>query len=309
MISCKINDNNKGELINIVAKSKGRNRKTKFDNIKTLLLEKFGNLTSNGDFENDFATGYIFEYFNPDPSNIDPEFTKKAIFESLYDIKNNESIAEVEDKRIYGVENTPNILSSKMLSYKYGGAQEILNKHKQHVKSDVIKHAFVNVQSQKYAKTQQDVTNGIIEYQQELWEQIVYYLNTYVFTNEKDKLPKNLFAKPESGYIYNGTLENYQSSIASALTFNGTLTTSKLKELNSKDKKQGKKLEQDQAYINAFNAFNTLQHFDSLLKEIFGRNVSINEFYVGRLTANHKYKFNNINAMQQSWNTNETTSI
>lgn len=309
MISCKINDNNKGQLINIVAKARGRDRKTKFDNIKTLLLEKFGNLTSNGDFENDFATGYIFEYFNPDPSNIDPEFTKKAIFESLYDIKNNESIAEVEDKRIYGVENTPNILSSKMLSYKYGGAQEILNKHKQHVKSDVIKHAFVNVQSQTYAKTQQDVTNGIIKYQQELWKQIVHYLNNYVFTNEKDRLPENLFTETESGYIYNGTLENHQSNIASALTFNGTLTTSKLKELNSKEHKQNKKIEQDQAHINAFNAFNTLQHFDSLLKEIFGRNVSINEFYVGRLTANHKYKFNNINAMQQSWNTNETTTI
>lgn len=310
MKSCKINTSNIGQLENIVAKAKGRTRKTKFDDIKRLLLEKFESLSSNGDFENDTATGYIFEFFNPDPSNIDPEFTKKAIFESLYDIKNNESIAEVEDKRIYGVENTPNILSSKMLSYKYGGAQEILNKHKQHVKSDVIKHAFVNVQSQRYAKTQQDVTNGIIEYQQELWKQIVHYLNNYVFTNEKDKLPLDLFTKTLSeGYIYNKTLENHQSSITSALTFNGTLTTSKLKELNSKEHKQGKKLEQDQAYINAFNAFNTLQHFDSLLKEIFGRNVSINEFYVGRLTANHKYKFNNINAMQQSWNTNETTTI
>ena len=185
-------------------------------------------------------------------------------------------------------------LSDKFMTKAFGNAYETKKYVENFGVLGILSAAIIDRRNGRKISTLDDINRNIREFQEELFNNIVEYAK---YTGETPKI-ESLYTDTE---VTSG-LQNLRGFTSQYLTpeqFTPQVLNRIYSEIQSGKSSKGNIL----AY-NAYISLVLLNNFDSFIQNFFGKNIEINDKYIGRRTLENKYRLASKGTnMNQTWRT------
>lgn len=224
---------------------------------------------------------------------IDRIPTLEEVYQILYNNDIIQTDVEQEDKIKQVEGNYEEYFSKQGFLDLYKNAESVGIKAQSDFLHRIVELAIYNPNSSDLVITSGLLNSNLYEYQNELWKTVVDYLNKY-HKNHGLNLD-NIQDFPK-----------LQTKIFKLLTNNWTLDGNTILHRSQSI------LATNKNFINAFNAFNLLVHFDILLSKTFSKNIDINSNLKNTYGINKniaKYRFVAGNNLQSHWRTTDDPNV
>lgn len=213
--------------------------------------------------------------------------------EKIYQILYNDVVEELDEKQdIKQVEGDyVDYFSKKGFLDLYKNAELVGINAKSKFLNTIVRLAIFNPNTSELVINNNLLNRNLFAYQETLFNNIITYLKEINPNYDTASLKLEDFPKLQS--------ELFKLLFANV---DGTTILSRSKSGSIKNKK----------FIEAFNSFNILTHFDSLLSDTFGKNIEINSNFKNSYNLNPnllKYKFSGGSNIQSHWRTSDDVDI